>query len=126
MASQKIGSYAFLVGVLIAVIIGVLAAYVPSTVQGLAGVTALLLVVLGLIVGFLNIKDKHITDFLVATIAIVMVGGAAGGLVGLDQIIKPAGTMLVLVIGNIVTMAAAAALVVGLKQIFALANSKAE
>jgi len=124
MASQKVGSYAFLVGILLAIIIGVLAAFVPATVQGVAGITTLLLVVLGLIVGILNIKDKHITDFLVAAIAVAMVGGTAGGLLALDQMIKPVGTMLVLIIGNIVAMAVAAALVVGLKQIFALAKQQ--
>ncbi|MFA6064354.1 MAG: hypothetical protein WCW44_04160 [archaeon] len=124
MASQKLGSYAFLVGVLLAVIIGILAAFAPATIQGVAGMTTLLLVVLGLIVGLLNIKDKHITDFLVAAIAIAMVGGTAGGLLGLDQLIKPVGTMLVLIVTNIVAMAAAAALVVGLKQIFALAKQQ--
>ena len=124
MASQKVGSYAFLVGVLLAIIIGILAAFAPATVQGVAGITTLLLVVLGLIVGLLNIKDKHITDFLVAAIAVALVGGTAGGLLALDQMVKPVGTMLVLIVGNIVAMAAAAALVVGLKQIFALAKQQ--
>jgi len=124
MASQKVGSYAFLVGVLLAIIIGTLAAFAPATVQGVAGITTLLLVVLGLIVGLLNIKDKHITDFLVAAIAVALVGGTAGGLLALDQMVKPVGTMLVLIVGNIVAMAAAAALVVGLKQIFALAKQQ--
>jgi hypothetical protein len=110
--------------VLLAIILGVLATFAPSSIQGLAGITTIVFVVLGLIVGLLNIKDKHITDFLVAAIAVAMVGGVAGGLNSLDLVIKPVGTMCVLIVTNIVAMAVAAALVVGLKQIFALAKTQ--
>ncbi|MBT4597225.1 MAG: hypothetical protein HOC95_04580, partial [Candidatus Diapherotrites archaeon] len=78
MASQKIGSYAFLLGVIIALIAGIVAAadaiMGSAMLAGSAGWIALVLVILGLIVGFLNIKDKHITDFLIATIAVAMIG----------------------------------------------------
>jgi hypothetical protein len=124
MASQKIGSYAFIVGVVIAVLAGIVSVFMAEMVAGMGGIITLVLVVLGLIVGFLNIKDKHITDFLIAAIAIAMVGGSAGGLIGIDQVIAPVGTLLATIVVNIVAIVGAAALVVGLKQIMALAKEQ--
>lgn len=124
MASQAIGSYAFLIGVALAIVLGIVGAVMPSLIAGMTGVLTLILVILGLIVGFLNIHDKHISDFLIATIAIVTVGGAAAGLLALDQWIKPVGSVLALVVANIVALAAPAALVVGLKQLVALAKEQ--
>jgi len=124
MASQKIGSYAFLIGVIIAVIAGLVSVYAESLMAGTVGIITLVLVILGLIVGFLNIKDKHITDFLIAAIAVAMVGGTAGGLIGINQVVPTLGTLLATIVINIVAIVGAAALVVGLKQIFALAKEQ--
>jgi len=126
MASQKVGSYAFLLGVVIAVLAGLiqLVELVMGTtlLSGIAPWVAIILVVLGLIVGFLNIHDKHVSDFLIATIAVAMIG-----LVALNpaiMIVDPIIGVLNAIIGNIVTLAAPAALVVGLKQIFSLAKEQ--
>jgi hypothetical protein len=85
----------------------------------------LIVIVLGLIIGLLNIKDKHISDFLIATIAVTMVGSTAGGLVVLNNVVPPLGTLMAAIVLNIVALAAPAALVVGLKQIWALAKEQA-
>ena len=127
MASQKIGSYAFLVGVIIALIAGIVqvAVWLDATV---AGWLALILVILGLIVGFLNIKDKHITDFLIATIAVAMIGlvalSPAVQAVPVDMIAAPIVALINAIVGNIVTLVAPAALVVGVKQILALTKEQ--
>jgi hypothetical protein len=123
MASQKIGGYAYLLGIVIAVLAGIVGALAPTAIgAGTAGIILLVLVVLGLIIGYLNINDKRISDFLIATIAIAMIGGTAGGLAVLDTWVAPLGTLCVLVVRNILAVAAAAALVVGMKQIMALAK----
>lgn len=126
MASQKIGSYAFLLGVIIALIAGIVAAadaiMGSAMLAGSAGWIALILVILGLIVGFLNIKDKHITDFLIATIAVAMIG-----LVALNPatiVVDPIVILINAIVGNIVTLVAPAALIVGLKQILSLAKEQ--
>lgn len=124
MASQAIGSYAFLIGVALAIILGIVGAVMPGLIAGMAGVLTLILVILGLIVGFLNINDKHISDFLIAAIAITMVGGTAGGLIILDSVLPPVGTVLAAIVQGIVALAAPAALIVGLKQIMALAKDQ--
>jgi len=62
---QTIGSYAFLVGVLLAIVVGFFGGFGIG-----AEVILLTLGVLGLIVGLVNITEKEIVPFLVATIAI--------------------------------------------------------
>ncbi|MFA6329496.1 MAG: hypothetical protein WCX64_02300 [Candidatus Micrarchaeia archaeon] len=62
---QTIGSYAFLVGVLLALVVGFFGGF------GIGSEIILLtLGVLGLIVGLVNITEKEIVPFLVAAIAI--------------------------------------------------------
>ncbi len=125
MASQKIGSYAFIAGVIIAVIAGIIMAVMPDMINAdIAGIVALVLVILGLIVGFLNIKDKHVTDFLIATIAVAAVGNiAAGGFMSMAGI-SVIGSLIGNIVNQIVLVVAPAALVVGLKQIMALAKEQ--
>lgn len=124
MASQAIGSYAFLVGVALAIVLGIVGVLMPSVVAGFSGVLTLILVILGLIVGLMNIHDKHISEFLIAAIAITMVGATAGGLIALDMYVAPLGSVLAAVVQGIVALAAPAALVVGLKQVWALAKEQ--
>ncbi len=129
MASQKIGSYAFLAGVVIAIIAGI--AQVADSLMGsamMAGVSgwvAIILVILGLIVGYMNIKDKHITDFLIATIAVAMIGLVALNPAAVGIPTDPIIMLINSIVGNIVTLVAPAALIVGLKQIMALAKEQA-
>jgi hypothetical protein len=126
MASQKLGSYAFLAGVIIAIFAGLIQAI--DALMGTAmmanavGWVALVLVILGLIVGFLNINEKKVTDFLIATIAVAMIGLVALGPATL--VVDPLVGLINTIVGNIVTLVAPAALVVGLKQIVVLAKEQ--
>jgi hypothetical protein len=64
----QVGFWAFIVGLVVALIAGIVA---PAN-----SVVAIILLVLGIIVGFLNITAKEITLFLVASIALILVGNA--------------------------------------------------
>ena len=107
MVNELIGKWAFLIGLIIAVITGFITGY--------AIVSALVLFVLGLIVGFLNISEKESTKFLLAVIALL-----TGGIANLSAVsmlgvsIDYVGT----IIGNFVAFVSAAALVVAIKAIF--------
>lgn len=124
MASQKWGSYAFLLGLVIAVIFGIVAVVAADLVSGTQGIVTIILVVLGLIVGFMNIQDKHKSDFLIAAIAIAMIGSTAGGLAVLDTVLPGLGLVLVNIVLGIEALVVSAALVVGIKQILALAKEQ--
>jgi hypothetical protein len=65
-----VGKVSFLIGLILALVAGV----VPAVAD--FAYTGLILVVLGLLVGFLNIAEKDIVKLLVAIIALVAVGTA--------------------------------------------------
>ncbi|NMA44359.1 MAG: hypothetical protein GX950_00910 [Candidatus Diapherotrites archaeon] len=123
MVSKTTGSFAFLIGIILAVLLAIVGVLMPGVIDAnLSAILMLILVILGLIVGILNVKDKHITDFLIATMAVALVGNTAGGLLVLDTVILPVGSLLVAIVMNIVALVAPAALVLGLKQVWTLAK----
>lgn len=63
----KVGSWAFIIGVIIALIVGIFSDVEKSA------IAAAVLVVLGLIVGFLNVTGRETTPFLLAAISLVIV-----------------------------------------------------
>ena len=118
MGNEQIGSWAFILGVLIAVIIGlVVGAGVLDLVT--LGYIQIVLVILGLIVGFINIGAKELNDFLTAAIALLLVSATAGGLILIPYIGAYLGGM----VGQIAVFVSPAALIVALKAIFNLAKS---
>lgn len=117
MVDQRVGAWAFILGVLVAIIAGIVTVAVAAT----SAWVILLLVILGLIVGFLNIQDKQITGFLIAAIALMILGGA--NLTALNNIIAGLGTLVTAILGNIAVFVAPAALVVALKEVVNLAKT---
>ena len=115
MKSKRFGKWALIIGFLIAIIIGLFSGNLGSNAQGWI---IFLLVVLGLIVGFLNIAEREATPFLVAAIALLVTGTAAINLAIIPQI----GTYLQTIIKNITVFVTPAAIVVAMKAIFSLAN----
>ena len=118
MAYEKIGGWAFLLGVVIAVLVGFASAPVTEAGSAVAGYISLALVVLGLLVGFLNIGHKESTEFLVASIAVILLSSASANL----QLIPVVGTWVAYMVVNVSAFVAPAALVVGLKAIYNLAS----
>jgi hypothetical protein len=110
---QKIGSWAFIIGVVLAILIGLLG----STVFGsFAQWLPVLFIILGFVVGFLNISDKETTGFLVAVIALLVAGGINW------TSIPTLGTYLASIFANIASLLAPAAVIVGLKAVWNLAR----
>ena len=110
----KMGEWAFLVGVLLALVFGIFGA------GSMAGVLTLVLVVLGLIVGFLNVTEKETTAFLVAAAVLLLAGSA--NLTVIDGVVPMVGTWLQNMISNMAVFVAPAAIVVALKSIKNLAK----
>ena len=104
---SMIGFWAFIVGLILSIVGGIIA---PQN-----SVIVLILVILGLIVGFLNITAKEITLFLVATIALVVVGGVF-------EPIKVLGIGAILnnMLGYVATLMAPAAVVAAIKALWAV------
>ncbi|MBI2846391.1 MAG: hypothetical protein HYX82_00760 [Chloroflexi bacterium] len=107
-----IGTIAFIVGIVIGVIGGVAS---PDN-----GTLILTLVILGLIVGLLNITAKEMVPFLIAAIALVVLGNA--GFEAINDIISGLGTMLDDIVYYIASFMAPAALVTAIKVLAAAAR----
>lgn len=121
MVDQRVGAWAFILGVIVAIIAGIVAVSVAAT----SGWVILLLVILGLIVGFLNIEDKQITAFLIAAIALMVLGATSGTTIlgELNTIIAGLGTLVNAILVNIAIFVAPAALVVALKEVINLSKT---
>lgn len=105
MKSELIGKWAFIIGLLIALIAGVVQAYVSEMM--------LVLFILGLIVGFLNISEKTSQKFLIAVIALMIMGVASIGVLSVFG--AAISTYISAVLGNFISFVGAAALVVAIK-----------
>ncbi len=108
MVNELVRKWAFLIGLIVAV----LAVFVT----GYATIVASVLFVLGLIVGFLNVTEKDSTKFLVGVIALLTGGIASINVLSLLGIVV---TYVNSILGNFVAFVSAAALVVALKEVFA-------
>jgi len=102
---SKIGFWAFIIGLLLAVVCGFVA---PEST-----VIVVILVVLGLIVGLLNITAKEILLFLVATIALIVTSNAFNSLT-----ILSIGKFLDQILNYVATLMAPAAVVCAIKALW--------
>ena len=107
---QKIGSWAFILGVLIAIVAGLLGTSV------FGGAAEWLPFVF--IIGLLNIADKEITAFLVAVIALLAAAGVPWAA------IPVIGAWLGAIFNYIASLMAPAAVIVGLKAVWNLASNR--
>lgn len=104
---SMIGFWAFIIGLVIAVVAGVL---MPQNT-----VVIIVLIILGLIIGFLNITAKEMLLFLVATIALVVVGNVFAPLKTLGI-----GIILGSMLAYVATLMAPAAIVAAIKALWAV------
>jgi hypothetical protein len=110
--ASQVGFWAFILGLVIAVVVGILAAL---GVVGATGMSAIIivLIILGLVVGFLNITAKEILLFLVATIALIVVGGVFAPLN-----VFSIGAILDAILALVATLMAPAAVVAAIKALW--------
>ncbi|MFH0832993.1 MAG: hypothetical protein V1900_04705 [Candidatus Aenigmatarchaeota archaeon] len=119
MEMTKIGEYLFLLGAIVAVLTGLGSSYVVGATG--AWIVALL-VLIGIVVGFLNVTEKEFTAFLVAAIALGIAGTAA--FTAIDAVLSPIGTMITAIVKNLAILVAPAAVIVAVKQVMAMASKK--
>lgn len=102
---EIIGKWAFIIGLALAIIAGLI--------QGIYQIPSLILilVILGLIVGFLNITEKDTVKLLIAIIALMGIGGLT------ISAIPVINTYLEAMLTNIVIFASGAGLVIAIKAI---------
>ena len=106
----KVGHWAFLIGIVLAIIAG----FVP---QLQTPKVTLILALLGLVVGFLNITTKETQGFLIASVALVIAADAAADIISL-------GVLLSVILGNVVTFVFPATLLVAFTSVWKLASEE--
>jgi len=122
-SDSNIGYYAFLLGILIAVIAGLVAA--SGNLSLLEQETVLLvLIILGLVVGLLNLIEKDVTAFLLAVIALTAVGATGGTWIAGagGELLPYIGLPLSIIVKNIAAFVSPAAVIVAIKTIWDLAT----
>ena len=111
---ESIGAWSFIIGALIALVLAV----IPST-MGQPWVIGLLLV-LGVIVGLLNISDREVIAFLVASVAfLVSAPFLSGALLGFSAL-----SWLPNILNHVALFVVPAAVIVSIKAILALAINR--
>ena len=124
---DKIAHWAFVACVVIAIIMGLVVGSMfynldSNTGNANADVT-LILLVLGIIVGLINITTKEVTPFLIATIALIVAS--------ISNVWAPLSTIHALladwatyILNYIVAFVAPAAVIIAIKAVFAMEKSK--
>lgn len=108
--SGFVGSWAFLIGLILAVVLGIF------QVGGLTQGVTYLLVVLGIIVGLLNIAGDEVEPFLMSGVVLVIVGTLGQSVV---QVIP----MLDRILQALTLLFVPATIIVALKNVFSLARN---
>jgi hypothetical protein len=104
--ANTLGGWAFLVGVVLALVFAFFGQFASW---------AWLLVVLGLLIGFLNISEKETQKFLMAGAVLVIVGEFGGNAFGSVMYLSG-------IFNNLVALFAPATIVVALKSVFEMAK----
>ena len=109
---EKFGSWAFIIGVVIAIVAG----YWP-----LNALITSVLIVLGLVVGLVNITGHETERFLLAAVSLVIVAKFGGDYLSTIEVVGPYFSS---VFGAVQTFVIPATIIVALKTIYALAQDK--
>ena len=102
-----IGGWAFLIGVILAVVLG--------AIGEVGGIMATILVIVGLIVGLLNIADEEASPFLMSGAVLIIAGG-----LGADQL--SAIPLVNGILQALLTIFVPATIIVAVKNVFSLAR----
>jgi vacuolar-type H+-ATPase subunit I/STV1 len=117
---KSIGAWAFLIGVVLALIMGVINSWLSPD-SNLPTVAVALLIIAGIIIGFLNINGKETLGFLLAALALVIVSSFGGDALTKNLgSLKGLGTILGDILGYLLVLFVPTTIVVALKSVFAI------
>ncbi|MBS3113491.1 hypothetical protein J4448_00155 [Candidatus Woesearchaeota archaeon] len=117
---KQIGNYSFIIGVIVAVVLGLAAPKLGTATAWLWS----LLVILGLVVGFLNVSGKETKEFLWVTVALVVVAFAGSAQINSWSNVELIGPYLKGIFDSILAFVVPASVVVGLKDVWELAKGE--
>lgn len=106
-SSNKIGSWAFLIGILLAVVLGV---------TGINSTWAWVLVIIGLIIGLFNISDSETHSFLMASLILLLAAYTGKDALSSTQ-------LFVDILDALLMMFVPATIIVAVKHVFSFARN---
>ncbi|MEI7719400.1 MAG: hypothetical protein WCI72_06015 [archaeon] len=113
-----LGAYAFLIGVIFAIIMGISQKVFDIT---YSNTPYAFLVILGIVIGFLNVGDRDSLTFLIASLSLVIVSGfGQSALIYVSNI--PFLSSLTAILAALLVMFVPATIIVALKVVFNLAK----
>ena len=115
-----VGAWAFFIGVILAVIIGLFQTRLGTT----STLFYSLLVILGIFVGVLNAGDKDSVTFLLASLSLVIVSGMGQSTLIFISNLSPVLSSLMAILSTLLVMFVPATIIVALKVVFSIANVK--
>lgn len=109
-----IGFLAFLIALIVAIVGGIVA---PQN----SGII-LILIVVGILVGLLNITEAEVKPLLLAAIALIVIGLGQATFKPLDNLVSPLGTWIDHIVKNFTIFMTPAAVIAAIKVLFAVAR----
>jgi len=130
MSLEKLAEWAFIIFVIVAIIAGLVVGYMAwpesgtdtATVLDANGWILLIMLTLGVIVGVVSITTKEVMPFLMAAIALIVIRGEI--FAPLERIHALLMYWSMYMVNYIVAFVAPAAVIIAIKQVYALAKTK--
>lgn len=127
---EKMAKWAFIIFVIVAIIAGLAVGYMAwpesgidqATVLDTNGWILLIMLILGIIVGVISISAKEVMPFLIAAIALIVIRGEIFD--PLERIHALLKYWPMYMVNYIVAFVAPAAVIIAIKQVYALAKTK--
>jgi hypothetical protein len=113
---NTLGRWLFIILIVIAILAGIAAGFGGT---GALGWVSLIMVILGVIVGLINITEKETAPFLTAAIAL-LVANSGGVFKVIDTVAAPVGSIINAILVNIAAFVAPAAIIMAVRAIYKL------
>jgi hypothetical protein len=113
-------AYAFFAGIILAVALGLFNQY--SGTITVNSTFYVILVILGLVIGFLHTTNKDSITFLLASVSLIVVGGLGSNTLIFISNLSPILSILRDVLSNLLVLFVPATIIVALKTVFSLSN----
>lgn len=132
METEQIAQYAFMAFVAISIIAGLAYGYnrwdfaehpLEADLWD-EGWIMLIMVILGIIVGLVSITAKETTPFLIASIALIVTSTMIAPFDAINKVAAPLGYMATWIVTFIAAFAAPAAVLIAIKEVYAMAKEK--
>lgn len=111
--NKTIGAWAFLIGVLLAIILGLFSSSLPADASG---IVVAILVIIGIVVGLFNIGGEETSRFLLAALSLVIASALGGGVMSSVPYIKP-------LLDALLILFVPTTIIVALKSVFVIARN---